>query len=37
MSYMTSGVYAAWRGLLRVLEETSWPLAAENPDGVAVW
>jgi hypothetical protein len=37
MSYMTSGVFAAWRGLLRVLEETDWPEVAENPDGVAVW
>jgi hypothetical protein len=37
MSYMTSGVYAAWRGLLRVLEETPWPSTVENPTGVAVW
>ena len=37
MSHMTSAVYSVWRCLLRVMADTNWPTAVENPDGVAIW
>jgi hypothetical protein len=37
MSYVTSGVYAAWRGLYRLLSEVTWPSDEGNDTGVAVW